>query len=265
MKKIISFEKKIEFPSMIGEITSISLEQNHKFVDCNNIEGEFTVTGTYKLTEASRIEESFTYTIPSEILITESLDLDTTKIEISDFYYEIEKENILVCHIDLKIEGVEIIDTDEQDQEQTRGAISKKEEETQKDETVSFTKGSEKNIEKEIEINDIRNSNVKESDVRECDGETMPKEKNIPEAKMNILEGKEIMENTTTASVSSLFESINESEETYATYSVYLLREEETINTLIEKYKTTKEELESYNDLSNLTIGTKIIIPCHNE
>ena len=39
MKKTISFEKKIEFPSMIGEITSISLDQNLKFIDNYNIEG----------------------------------------------------------------------------------------------------------------------------------------------------------------------------------------------------------------------------------
>ena len=72
----------------------------------------------------------------------------------------------------------------------------------------------------------------------------------------------DIKENT---AVSSLFENINESEETYATYSVYILREEETVNSLIAKYKTTKEELESYNDLSNLTLGSKIIIPLHEE
>ena len=65
--------------------------------------------------------------------------------------------------------------------------------------------------------------------------------------------------------VSSLFENINESEETYATYTVYILREEETVTSLIGKYKTTKEELESYNDLSNLSVGSKIIIPLHEE
>ena len=33
MKKIISFEKDITFPSMIGEITSISLDHSLKFID----------------------------------------------------------------------------------------------------------------------------------------------------------------------------------------------------------------------------------------
>ena len=65
----------------------------------------------------------------------------------------------------------------------------------------------------------------------------------------------------TTKNVGSLFSSLDSSEETFSTYSVYILRQEETIQSLIEKYHVTKEELENYNDLSNLTIGSKIIIP----
>ena len=64
-----------------------------------------------------------------------------------------------------------------------------------------------------------------------------------------------------TESLSNIFSSLSEKEETFATYSVYILREEETINTVIEKYKTTKEELEKYNDLNSLTKGSKIIVP----
>ena len=64
-----------------------------------------------------------------------------------------------------------------------------------------------------------------------------------------------------TKNVGSLFSSLDNSEETFSTYSVYILRQEETIQSLIEKYHVTKEELENYNDLSNLTIGSKIIIP----
>ena len=93
--------------------------------------------------------------------------------------------------------------------------------------------------------------------VRECDGDV----------KEYVEEEKERDEemNKNDMPVSSLFENINESEETYATYTVYILREEETVTSLIGKYKTTKEELESYNDLSNLSVGSKIIIPLHEE
>lgn len=247
MKKTVSFEKKIEFPSMIGEITSISLEHSLDFVDANSIEGEFIVSGSYKLTEASRIEEEFSYKLPTDIIITECLDLDTTKIEISDFYYEIENDYTLICYIEVKIEGIEIVDIDEKEEstpEQVKEETEKLEETTEA-----------------ILLSEPRKINKLDlEEVRECDGEGIEEKEIIEET-----EKEEIMETKITTNVSSLFENINESEETYATYSVYILREEETINTLIEKYKTTKEELENYNDLSNLSIGSKIIIPVHVE
>lgn len=66
------------------------------------------------------------------------------------------------------------------------------------------------------------------------------------------------MENT------SIF-NINEDSETYGTLLVYIVRENETINSIITKYNTTIEELEKYNDLKDLSIGTKLIIPLVNE
>ena len=231
MKKTISFEKKIEFPSMIGEITSISLDHNLQFVDSYNIEGNFIISGTYKLTEASRIEESFSYELPSEIILSEKLDLNTSKIEIEDVYYEIENDDTLICYIEIKVEGVEEIEVKE-----------------------------EIECEKELEEISLKVESIElpeEELVRECDGDV----------KEYVEEEKERDEemNKNDMPVSSLFENINESEETYATYTVYILREEETVTSLIGKYKTTKEELESYNDLSNLSVGSKIIIPLHEE
>lgn len=231
MKKTISFEKKIEFPSMIGEITSISLDHNLQFIDSYNIEGNFIISGTYKLTEASRIEESFSYELPSEIILSEKLDLNTSKIEIEDFYYEIENDDTLICYIEIKVEGVEKIEVKE-----------------------------EIECEKELEEISLKVENIElpeEELVRECDGDV--KEYGEEEKERDEEMNKNAMP------VSSLFENINESEETYATYTVYILREEETVTSLIGKYKTTKEELESYNDLSNLSVGSKIIIPLHEE
>ena len=116
MKKTISFEKKIDFPKMIGEITAISLDHNLKFIDDYNIEGNLIVSGNYKLTEASVIEEEFNYKLPTEIILTENLDKETTSIDINDFYYEIENDNTLICYIEIKIEGVEVIEIEEQEE-----------------------------------------------------------------------------------------------------------------------------------------------------
>ena len=110
MKRIISFEKKLEFPTMV---TSISLEHTLNFISPSTIEGFFLVSGTYKLTEASCIEDNFNYKIPTEIMLNEKIDTSTSKIEIEDFYYEIENDENLICYIDVLVEGVEEIELEE--------------------------------------------------------------------------------------------------------------------------------------------------------
>lgn len=224
MKKIISFEKKIEFPSMIGEVTSISLDHNLKFIDNYNISGNLILSGTYKLTEASRIEDDFYYELPTEIILTEPLEYESAKIEIDDFFYEIENDYNVICYIDVRVEGLEVVDIIEE--------------------------------EKLPELKEvvIKPEQIETSTERECDSDIMP-EKPIEEMEEIKLMPQESND------VENILENINDTEETYSTYSVYILREEETIASLIEKYKTTKEELENYNDLTNLNIGSKIIIP----
>ena len=49
------------------------------------------------------------------------------------------------------------------------------------------------------------------------------------------------------------------------TYKVHIIRENETVDTIIEKYNVSKEELEKYNSLDNVGLGTKIIVPISSE
>lgn len=214
MKKKVTFEKDIEFPTMIGEICEISLDKNLKFTDESSVEGHLLLTGKYKMTEASRLEEDFNYEIPCEIALTEKLDLNTTNIEISDFYYEIKDENTLICHIELTVEGLELLEEDVVLERECDG---------------------DKVEEKEIEIPVIEEEK-KEEEIEEDTGET----------------------------INSLFSNLDDENDTYGTFVVYMVRQNETINTIIEKYNTTIEELEKYNDLKEINIGTKLIIPIIN-
>ena len=72
---------------------------------------------------------------------------------------------------------------------------------------------------------------------------------------------EEIKTTTDTKVMNSIFSAFANTEETYTTYSVYLLRENDSIENIIENYGVTREELSYYNDLDNLSVGSKIIIP----
>lgn len=245
MKKIINFDKQLEFPSMIGEITSISLNHNLIFKDESNIEGNLIVKGTYKRTEASRLEEDFSFELPTEIILTEKLDLDTSKIEIDDFFYEIEKDDVITCHISILVEGMELIELDDnvelEHHETIISTIEKSEENRECDGDNTY----EETYNNEDEL--VEQENTTEKIVEESEKEKMPDKEEIV--------AKE------TEDVGSLFTSLKDSEETYSTYSVYIVRKEETIESILSKFKISKEELEAYNDIKNIGIGSKIIIP----
>ncbi len=64
-----------------------------------------------------------------------------------------------------------------------------------------------------------------------------------------------------TEDVKNLFDNFDDSSETYATYRVCIVKENDTIESIILKYNITKEVLEQYNDISDIKIGDKLIIP----
>ena len=67
---------------------------------------------------------------------------------------------------------------------------------------------------------------------------------------------------TSENNVKSIFEDLDENER-YVVYKVHIVTENDTVESIAEAYETTKEDLEAYNDLSDLKIGDKLIIPSH--
>lgn len=240
MKKIISFENELEFKSIIGEITSISLDEDLHFTTQSDVEGNLYLTGTYKMTEASQISDDFSFEIPVNITMLEQLDLSSSKIEIEDFKYEIVDENYLKYHIDIKIEGVEEINIKEEELENQREC----------DGDIKILDDN-----KESEIKDIDIIETKEDKVEEVEEEKQVKTEEVE------IEAKE----KTEINSSSLFSSLKDEDDTFKAYSVYIVRQNETLDYIMNKYKVKKEDLENYNDLSNISIGTKLIIPSSNE
>lgn len=65
--------------------------------------------------------------------------------------------------------------------------------------------------------------------------------------------------------IDSLFSNITDCNETYATYLVYIIREDDNLEDILNKYKVSRDLLEEYNDLSEFKKGMKLIIPNINE
>lgn len=296
MKKVISFDKEILFPTMIGEITAISLDQTLKFLSKNDIEGNFIISGRYKMTEASAIEEDFNYTLPIEITLAETFTLDTTKIEIKDFYYEIIDEEILKVKIDIQVEGVEEVLLTE---ESIEDVLEKEVEKVNKEESREIKEIEEPIVEK-VEI-----ENEDSTEVRECDGKEKTREEKLEDVEPTLekvevesLEDKKMddvkeekvepvikkeeevleevakLEDVKTSvevskepatNIQSIFSVFNEAEETYKAYTVYIMRKNDSINSVLDRYQITKEQLEEYNDLSSIELGSKVIIPTTND
>ena len=248
MKQIISFEKEIAFKTMIGEVTSISLEHTLSFQGPSTISGDMIVSGTYKMTEASTLEEDFQYAIPVDIMLTKELEEDNRSITIHNFTYDIRNEDTLHLYIDVLVKGREVIDLEE-DKEEVIEPV--REEQTKIDEEqVEDTANDNKELLTDIEVEESQKviDNIINTDKKE-----EPVIKNDTQ--------EEVKTTTDTKVMNSIFSAFANTEETYTTYSVYLLRENDSIENIIENYGVTREELSYYNDLDNLNVGSKIIIP----
>ena len=264
MKKIIPFHKEIPFKTNLEEITSISLEHTiHP--EKNKISGEFIVSGEYKISENSHCVESFSYELPFENEFP-NCNLEKAVVDIHDFYYEIVNSSILTVHIEVsvqniiedpiivKIESEKKEEPKKQDMEEEIEAMVREKIEEQGEEHLEH-------IEREI-ANLFDKEVVTEAAVEPV--LTMVKEEeNHVEAKEKSKEKIEEPKRETDNKIDEILEQMD-TKETYTTYKVYIVRENDSLETIIEKYDTTREILSMYNDLSELKIGDKIMIPSQN-
>lgn len=105
-----------------------------------------------------------------------------------------------------------------------------------------------------LQVNiDVLIDNLDEIKEDRCIEEEVPFTNQIEATKLDIEEEKK-------EDVKSLFDNFDDNE-SYASYYVYIVREGDTIDTILQKYLVTRDDLSLYNDLSSIKIGDKIIIP----
>ena len=237
MKQIIPFVKDISLAPKIYEVTSIALEHNLKMENSDSVVGSFTVSGKYRINNISINEEVFEENIPFDITLDSKYDASKVTIDIDDFYYEIINDEFLRVHIDVLVDNLVY----EKEKVEKPAEIIKEEREE-----IS-TVINERN-------DDLMNDNVNLSDKKE---DTLIRKEDAKTSKKD----EERESDITNKIETGLFDK----EEKYITYKVHIVRDTETIDEITAKYNVSKEELEKYNDLNNIVLGTKIIIPISNE
>lgn len=240
MKQIIPFVKDISLAPKIYEITSIALEHNLKMENSDSVVGSFTVSGKYRINDISINEEVFEENIPFDITLDSKYDASKVTIDIDDFYYEIINDEFLRVHIDVLVDNLVY------EKEKVEKPVEVKKEERQ---SIMPNKD-ERN-------DDLMNDNVITSNKNE---DALIREE---DAKKELK--KEVSEERESDLTSKIETGLFDKEEKYITYKVHIVRDTETIDEITTKYNVSKEELEKYNDLNNIVLGTKIIIPISNE
>lgn len=202
------------------------------------------------MNEGSINRENFSFDLPFDITLDPRYDVNTVSSDIEDFYYDILNEDTLKVNIDLFVEAEYL---NEKELEEVR----KEPEEIEEPQKIEIQRIPDEDI---LEAkNDYINGTKEDMNLVTED---------VPEEIEERLEIKKIMPKKEEVSFADnipnlaqdLFSNLDDTE-TYTTYYVYIVKEEDTIDKILTKYGVTKEELELYNDIANIKPGDKVIVP----
>lgn len=229
MNEVYTLDRDFLFKSKIFEITSISVEQNFK-VDGSSISGDFIVSGSYRLHEISINKEDFSFKVPFKHDLPSNINLDTVKLDISDFSYNFNNLDELSVHIEYIItaeEGVKVFESEEK--------------------LDDFLNEQKK---QDVDIVDLRSEPV------DLPNEIiMPIAKDEKEVNITPTENKQdkIDENM-------IINSINDEDE-YVLYHVHTVGISDSIESITKKYNLSVNTLKEYNTFDTLELNMKLIIP----
>lgn len=229
MNEVYTLDRDFLFKSKIFEITSISVEQNFK-VDGSSIYGDFIVSGSYRLHEISINKEDFSFKVPFKHDLPSNINLDTVKLDISDFSYNFNNLDELSVHIEYIVTaevGVKVFESEEK--------------------LDDFLNEQKK---QDVDIVDLRSEPV-----------DLPNEIIMPIAK----DEKEISTTPTENKQDKIDEnmiinSINDKDE-YVLYHVHTVGISDSIESITKKYNISVNTLKEYNAFDTLELNMKLIIP----
>ena len=239
MSEAFVVERDFLFKDSIFEITSISVEHDED-INGSNLEGDFIISGDYRLHEISINKEDFSFKLPFTHEIRSNINLDTVNLEITDFTYELNNNDELHVHIEYIVSGEQslIEFADEKDLDEFLNKT---------DAEVVYLTEDEPRF-KEVSKEEILNIPAEDS-----------KKEEKEESKKEIKEDK-----PSEISTNNIIGSIN-ADETYVKYHVHTVMQNDTLEGILDKYKITLTDLKKYNTFEALEVNMKLVIPENEE
>lgn len=278
MKKIVPFNNVLTFNTDVCDITAISLEHSIKTEE-SSISGVFYISGEYKITDGQLEKDTFNFELPFDIALGSDYNLDTLVVDIDDFRYELIDRNKLKVNIDLYIDGEITMHPIVVEEPLSENEELAKDEPIKEDRSITDeSTDNEEPKEKKLEDNKDESINISKEKVKETkETKEEPTERKISEnidildkmlkdsEEPNMKETEINIENNNNNNNDiNIFNGFND-EEKYVTYRVYRVLDTDTIDKIIEKYNTSKEELAKYNNIEEIKPGDKLIIPANDK
>lgn len=229
MNEVFTVDREFLFKSSIHEITSISIEHNYD-INASILEGEFIVSGDYRLHEISINKEDFSFKIPIKHNLRSNINLDSVEIEITDFTYDFRNGDELSVHIEYIVRADEAI----------------------------FEFNDENKLNEFLDKND----NVEVVNLLDEEKEDKKEEELDNLLLLNRTKEEKVEENKIDENM--ILNSINEEEE-YIKYHVHTVTINDTIESIMLKYNISLNTLKKYNTFENLELNMKLIIPENEE
>ena len=246
MSEAFEITREFLFKTNIHEITSISIEQNFDIIE-NNIEGEFDITGDYRLHEISLNKEDFSFKIPFSHKINDNINLDTVDLEVTDFTYEFNNGDELKVHIEYNVTGEQNVQ-EFNDEKELNDFLDNNEAEI-----ISFKDDKEEIREDAKEEKDEKiASEVKE----ELTNDEEERNIAIPIPVHNEIDKEE--------NQNLIINSINKDDE-FVKYHIHTVVMNDTIENICTKYNINVGTLKKYNTFDNLELNMKLLIPENEE
>ena len=236
MNQVYTLDRDFLFKSKIYEITSISVEQNFE-VNASNIYGDFIVSGSYRLHEISINKEDFSFKVPFKHELPSNINLDTVKLDISDFNYNFNNLDELSVHIEYIVtaeEGVKVFESEDKLDDFLN-------EQKKQDVDIIDLRSEPVDLPNEIMMPIAKDEKETSTDNKEVD--ITPNENKQDKIDENMI-----------------INSIN-GEDEYVLYHVHTVGISDSIESIAKKYNISVNTLKEYNTFDTLELNMKLIIP----